>query len=279
MHYEIYVDQLILLDFIVNTYLLYLVKVALETRVDLKKIMKYSLGNATLFTGIMLLPGIPFFVKLFLQIFICNGLLIRWLFKEQTQFMRRKAYVIMHGYGLLLGGSILIFHRVIGMATGRYMEMWMEMLLFATVYFVLFKRYLMHERRQRKIRQYTYQVKLDLYGEVYRCIGLYDSGNSLYEPCTGRPVVLIERRCIENYLERIPEEKTYVIPYHSIGKSRGLLEAIEVPIMILETANERYIHEKVIVALSTQYLSKYYQAILHPRFFDAAEQSKEKEKV
>ena len=52
--------------------------------------------------------------------------------------------------------------------------------------------------------------------------------------------------------------------------------------MILETKKERYVHEKVVVALSTQYLSKYYQIIIHPMFVDAIEQkeqSKEKEKV
>ena len=282
MHYEIYVDQLILLDFIMNTYLLYLVKITLETHVNLKKIIRYSFGNAVLFAGIMLLARIPFFIKIFLQVFICNGLLVNRLFIELTPELRRKAYILMHGYGLLLGGSILMFHRILDAVTGIQRELWIEMVFLATAYFAVLRRYLINERCQKRIRQYTFHVKLDLYGKTYQCIGLYDSGNSLYEPCTGRPVVLIERRCIENYLERVPKEKKYVIPYHSIGKSKGLLEAIEIPVMLVQIKKEQYVYEKVVVALSTQYISKHYQMILHPMFVDVVEQktqTKEKEKV
>lgn len=48
---------------------------------------------------------------------------------------------------------------------------------------------------------------------------LIDSGNSLYDPISGKPVCVVEREALEGKIPLDIPEKFRLIPYHSIGKS------------------------------------------------------------
>ena len=59
-----------------------------------------------------------------------------------------------------------------------------------------------------------------------------------------------------------------LIPFHSIGKRHGLLEAVELPRMEVEVGEEKRVFQKVVVALSEDVVTEKgnYQMILHPKF-------------
>ena len=113
-------------------------------------------------------------------------------------------------------------------------------------------------------------VKLDFYGEMLVCRGFVDSGNSLYEPYGGRPVSIIAREAAKPFLERIPPEKCYLVPFHSIGKEHGMLPAAELPTLSVEVGEEKRIVPKAVVAFSEEAPTKKgnYQVILHPKHAD-----------
>lgn len=268
MYYEIYVDQLIFLDFIMNMYLLYLVKTELESGVTIRKLISCSFLNAVLFAFVMLIPQIPFYIKIVFQVLICNGILVNYVFKDLTFMLRVRAYMLMHGIGVLFGGSIMAFHRLMRHILGSTDILWWEIIIAATVFYLVQKRYLHIRKKQKNVMQYTFNVEMDFYGSIYTCIGLYDSGNFLYEPCTGRPAILVEKKYVEQLLDRVPPEKNYVIPYHSVGNEKGLLRAVEIPRLVIQTNDLKIVHEKVIAALCEQHISQHYQAIIHPYFVD-----------
>ena len=97
-----------------------------------------------------------------------------------------------------------------------------------------------------------------------------DSGNSLYDPFTGQPVCLVEKETAEKLGLLQKPEKIHIIPYHSIGKQHGLLQAEAVEEMYLEKDGQERRIKQVMLAVSPQRLSAAgrYQLILHPALLE-----------
>jgi len=91
----------------------------------------------------------------------------------------------------------------------------------------------LREREHRKQLQSSCMVTLFYRGQKLRVQALLDSGNGLYEPISGKPVSVIDRNVFRTLWgeEEIPFR---AIPYHSIGKSRGILKGYLLPEMELE---------------------------------------------
>lgn len=94
---------------------------------------------------------------------------------------------------------------------------------------------------------------------------LLDTGNSLIEPISRKPVCIVE----EEILARIMLENTLflrAIPYRSIGCEQGTLYGVEIPKVKIFTENTCYIAEHVICAGAPHKLSTkgVYRMILHP---------------
>ena len=103
-----------------------------------------------------------------------------------------------------------------------------------------------------------YQVTLLVDGNRINVIGLADTGNSLTEPITGKPVSVIQAE----ELKKIPD-KILLVPYNSVGKERGLMRAFVADNMIV---NGRTV-EKPIIGIHKGSFggNNRYQLILHPK--------------
>ena len=263
VHYVVYIDKVWLMDFVISTYLLLLVKKTYGLQTSPARIFCSAAAGAFTFVLLLLLPGIGWPVKLFLQAVCVEPILLWAAFSFRTKEMVVRTYVCMSGYGLLLGGAVCLAVTYLpGMAAQD--NMW-KVLFSATMATGLVSLYL-HFKKRRGREFYT--VKLNFYGEALTCKALADTGNSLYEPYCGRPVSILDRQAASNLLERVPPEKRYLVPFHSIGKSQGLLTAVELPEMEVEDKGQKRIFPKAVVALSAEELTKKgnYQMLLHPKF-------------
>lgn len=63
--------------------------------------------------------------------------------------------------------------------------------------------------------------------KVEQIFALFDSGNSLREPISGKPVHIVDYETADKILKggKETEEKIRVVPFHSIGNSNGLITA------------------------------------------------------
>lgn len=120
------------------------------------------------------------------------------------------------------------------------------------------------------------KVKLYYASRMVEMNALVDTGNSLREPVTGKPVSVVEMGALGDILhhdtlhrdavqEDILKTKVCVIPYHAIGK-RGILYGIKIPRMEIVKDGEITLHENAVVAIYKGKLAgnKGYQMILHP---------------
>lgn len=261
MHYVIYIDRVWLMDFVISTYLLLLVRKAYGLKSSLLRLMLCAAAGAAASVLILLSPGIRLPVKLFLQAVCVECLVLKAAFSFRTKEMVVRSYICMSGCGLLLGGFLSFVSGYLPGA-GINASLWGTLITATVTAGIVWL--CLHFRKKRKRELYT--VRLDFYGETFSCRGLVDSGNSLYEPYGRRPVSILEKRAVETLLERVPAEKQYLVPFHSIGKTHGLLAAVEVPQIEVEKGEERCVFRKVVVALSEEKATGKgnYQMILHP---------------
>lgn len=68
-----------------------------------------------------------------------------------------------------------------------------------------------------------YRVILKHQGKAVEVLGFVDTGNTLTEPISGKPVAILEADLLEQLLDG-NEEGFRIIPYHSIGKAHGILK-------------------------------------------------------
>lgn len=261
VHYTIYVDRVWLMDFVISTYLLLLVKKTFGLRAGVFRLAVCAAAGALLFVLLLLLPGVAFPAKVFVQAVCLELILLKAAFSFRTKEWMIRSYLCMNGFGLFLGGFIC---AAVGFLPGMKRNLSTgKVLLAATMAAGLVSLYL--EFRKKRGGE-LYAVKLDFYGETFSAKGFADSGNSLYEPYGGRPVSIVGKQAVGKFLERIPPEKRYLVPFHSIGKEQGLLEAAELPLLTVEIGEEKYVFQKAVVAFSEETVTKKgnYQVILHP---------------
>lgn len=141
------------------------------------------------------------------------------------------------------------------------------------------------KKEKQKQDQY-YQVQLVYKKRKLDLVGFYDTGNCLRHWLTKQPVVVAEGKYIEELfseeekedisaymqagldrkiLKRVSTARLTIIPYHSLGKSHGILIGITLDNVIIKKGNQKKENPNTIVALYEEKISVdgEYHMILH----------------
>ena len=137
-----------------------------------------------------------------------------------------------------------------------------------TVFFgyLCLQRWIGAVRERMHYRKCNLPVILHMEGRQIGCRGLMDSGNSLCDPITGRPVVIVEKELLLRH--GIPEPETYfAIPYHAIGTQKGILKGVLADELEIPEQEGEKRWQKVMLGIYEGKVSGQdeYQVILHPR--------------
>lgn len=131
---------------------------------------------------------------------------------------------------------------------------------------------------QERLRQENSicRIKLCHNGKCLETNALIDTGNHLKDPFTGEAVIIIQKSVADKLLEAddVARQTGYrMIPYESIGKSDGILEAFRLEQLAImdETKKDEEDHKifyNIICAIhSKDYKNSTYEVILHPLMF------------
>lgn len=156
-------------------------------------------------------------------------------------------------------------------AKGRYLMLTASAaLIFLGLFCIKVKRLLLERFSEEKsIRR----VRLCHKGRFADAYGLIDTGNGLKDPLSGESVIIIQKSIAEKLLlkEEIEKQKGYrVIPYGSIGKKRGILEAFRLEWLEIEGKSEdgrdeAIVRDRVLCAVYEEnYNNGAYEVILSP---------------
>lgn len=257
MYNEVYIDILFLMNFLMDTLVLLIVRRILGCRATLKRILAGSAVGACMTCLIVALPlGGSVLKFLLFHILAASSMIVIGLrIMEARSFV--EAYIVLYISGFLLGGVFQWLSQYV-----RYMSIFFA---FAVVsYFVVIAiwSYIVYLRR---IEEFQCRVTFYLDGEKYSLKALIDSGNSLMDPDTGKPVCIMERSIIEPLLKKRGLAMLSFVPYNSLGNVNGELPTVQLGRICIHRNTEKWV-EKPVIGICSQKLSSggEYQMILNP---------------
>ena len=260
MYYELYVDVLFLVNFMMDYILLLIVRKMLSCSATHGNV---CLGAAvgSLLTCIVVILPIPYaFVKFVLFHMFVNTCMIRVGLKIKTIPSFVKAFIMLYIGAFLLGGIMEYFRQYVRVGS-------LFLLLAILGYYMVLGiwKFVSYLQRWNQIH-----CKVDLYLEdkKYRVRGLIDTGNGLRDPISGQPVSVLEQKTARKLLEN-KEEKTFrYVPYRTIGKAEGVLPVFRVDRMCVHKDSDYWI-EAPLIGISEEEISAEgeYEMILNPNLF------------
>lgn len=174
---------------------------------------------------------------------------------------------------VLLGGSIGLLQKKMGENSFSFLQMIGLPLVISFVIKILLRHYL------PKKSQLKYGVVLICEGCEYTMKALLDTGNSLVEPISRKPVCIVGREVFkqdhkkEGMRKEFLPQRFRIIPYHSVGKENGILCGYEMDRLIIDTDERKVIIEKPMIGISDVPVGskETYQMILQPELLREGE--------
>lgn len=220
MYYELYVDVLFLVNFMMDYLLLLLVRRMLKCSATHGNICLGAAAGSAMTCAIVILP-IPYaFIKFVMFHILVNTLMIRVGLKIKYMRSFAKAFIMLYIGAFLLGGILEYLHQYIKIGS----------LFFAIAivgYYIVLGIWNFISRVQR-LNQYKCRVDLYQKGKRYQVEGIIDTGNGLRDPITNQPVSILDKKAAKAFLGDEKIEKIRFIPYHSIGRKEGVIPAVRI---------------------------------------------------
>ena len=117
----------------------------------------------------------------------------------------------------------------------------------------------------QRMNKYQYTVTVYASGESCTIHALLDTGNSLCDPVTGKPVCILGKRQAGEILKEKELQTLRYIPYCSVGTEKGVLPVIRAEKMCIHTGQECWVEKPLIgICEEDSFTNGEYQMILNP---------------
>ena len=274
--YVIYIDVLFLINFTMNCLVLLLVKKVLKQTTTWVRLLAASIAGAAWACFVSVFRINNQIIEFILSNIIIGLLMIVIAFKTKDIHSAIRNLIGLYLSTFLLGGIFgsIYYHTNLGyylnkIIRGEYereSDIGIFLLIGIAAFFVAMKIIYITDQK-RKSQQNLFQVQIELNGNLVKTTGLLDTGNSLYEPISKKPVNIIEYDLIKVYLAD-DKPNLRVIPFKSIGKEQGIIYGITVNQLIID--KEALAVDNAILGFYDKKFSKKngYHMILHPDIFD-----------
>lgn len=251
MYYELYIDQFAAEQFLIG-YLLLSVCVRLQRRkVSKIRIAAGSLGN-TVLSVLSVCIGRPHgaLAGIFLAGMIVFGMRPLFQFWKDLRMLLFLTVCFAGSLELILGMI------PVSAAAGSIAAV-----------FLVRKGWEIH-RRQGDVQGQLLKVKLYQKEQILCLQAIWDTGNQLQEPFTGKPVSIVEESAAKGLLKEGWEmEKGYfLIPYHSLGTRKSWMRGITIDKLEVLLEDQTIQVKRPVLGLYKGKVSSAgrYQVILHP---------------
>lgn len=248
--YAVYIDVFLVQNVLMDLQLLLLTQLLLKEKIIFPRLLAASLvGGAA--AVIILLSGMGFGITYVLTVLALDMVMILICMRKPTKsgltFRKLVMGVIyLHGMVFAYGKLMECACRLVG---ERMAQILVTGVIAGIVIFMLAYRRLVESR-------HIYEVTLTEEGENVVCRALFDTGNLLTDPVSGKPVSVVEETdLMKGWLDKYPQ-KYKIIPYQSVGKEHGILEGIVVDELVIQKEQEQVVKKGAVVAFYKGKLSK-----------------------
>lgn len=259
----VYLDVLIIENVIVNTFLLYITSQTLMKKVKFRYIIAAGTVGG-MYVCTLIFPGLKFFSSIIFKI-LAAEIMIYITFRSKNIVFNIKALVILIIYSMTLAGVCMflnfsksestIFNANFENISYRYLIigiMVLYMLIFRIITFV---------KDRKDMCSFIYHVDIGINNTKKSVKAFLDTGNELREPVTNLPVMVIERKALDNIV--FDDRYKYYIKYTVVNGKVGMLEGFKPSYTKIYVGN-KIENRDMIIALSDNKLSQYndYTALL-----------------
>ena len=259
MYYEIYIDSLLLVNFVMNLYCLELVNLICLRTATRRRILLGAVLGAVLYLIPFLLPG-KGWLKMLILFPTAAVIMIFVTFRLNELQAFARVFSLLLFSSCALGGCMILLLRLLPQSSGLRPGVLGIMGMGGIVF--LEAVHLVQKNRGTDL------CKVELIGKGARITvsALIDSGNGLIEPVSGKPVCILEKNIFKGLWRNGQPEGFRVIPYHTVGKSSGILYGYLIPELIINKEGRLISCKNIYVGVVDEKLASEggYRMILNP---------------
>lgn len=236
----IYLDLVILINFIIDCLLLISVDILLKRKTRFRRILFASLlGSASTIMLFLVHSNLLLLLfKLLISIFM-----VIIAFKYESFHYFKDNLFWLYIISIILGGSIYLLNDQIalvnnGLAFSKN-GFKINLILLIVIAPIILYKYIKYQKSFKNNYSNYYDVDIYYMGEKLSETGFLDTGNKLKDPYFGRPIILVNKNLIKK------EVKTFFVPYNVVNNN-GILEVFKPEKIVV---NKKRI-KKVLIGLS-----------------------------
>lgn len=272
MTQNIYIDVYFGFNFLMD----FLVILILEIIVKSKKAVVRGIISSiigALYAVILLVFNMKGGMIYFLTYIVISEIMLWISLGKQTIKDNLKNIIILYGITFFMNGIINLLYygfdgsqNIVRRANNTYygkINIFI-VLIIGVILCIVIKKYSDSITKYIKNLGNIYKVSVVLGSKEIELKALRDTGNSLVEPMTGKPVSIVEKSTVNQFKNETI--KYLLIPYNSVGKKHGLLEAFIADKISVDGIEI----EKAIIGIYNGKLSQNnkYEMILNPNLFE-----------
>lgn len=270
----VYADILIIINFLMN-YLLLRANAILTDQPFKSVRLVFSSFIGSLFSLIIYIENIPSFVNTLIKILYMTVLLLT-AFKIKSIKIFLKHFFTFFSVNMIFGGIMLALNVFLFPETSLYNNgiVYFDIdILTLTVVSVIC--YLMINLINGFIRNKTphgcnYTIRIFYKNKFTQGNALYDSGNKLCDCFSGKPVIIVDKKFINNITEeKIESMKNYrLIPFSTIN-GNGTIPAFMADKVEIVISGKTYSANKIYIGITeNKIISGSYSALIGAPFFE-----------
>lgn len=217
---EIYIDVIILENFIVNLFILLITLKIIREKIKNSRVIIAALIGA-IYTIVLMIPKLKLFTTI--PFILLVAFLMITISLNKTSFLKRlKSTGVFIITSVTLSGLCFMFSMwqnpysmgsefTISSYSLKYL------IISLMIIYISYERITTYLREKSVVANFTFDLEITLDGVKSVVKGFLDTGNELREPVTNLPCIIIEENYLSSYVFR--EENAYYINYSAIGFS------------------------------------------------------------
>ncbi len=256
MYYELYIDVLFLVNFLMDYLLLLVTKKVLKIPASYGRICLGAAAGAVLtcFVAAVRIPSMSVKILLFYALIPAVMLLVGMRIKDMRSFFR--GIFMLYISGFLIGGIFEYLKQYVQVGSLFFAMAAASYYIAAGVLKLLSLFFHFGETRCR----------VTLYSGTDRCeaMAIVDTGNCLFDEVSGKAVSIISSRVAEKLPAYREKDQIHYIPYQTIGEEGGVLPVFPIDRMCIAGGREQWVEQPVVAVSSQSSFGNGYDVILNP---------------
>ena len=256
VYYELYIDVFFMVNFMMDYLVLMITRKMIRCSVPAWRVCLAAVAGAFLTCLIVVVPLNNTFMKFILFHGLVSVAMIKTGFGIRQWRELIRTWILIYVSGFLIGGVLLCVRQYVRIGSLFFVLAIVSYYVVSGIWSLI--SYLARRKQSR--------VKVILCNGKRQCQveALIDTGNCLRDEITGGPVSIVDQKVIRVLYGKENLTKLRYIPYHSIGRSEGVMPLIRLDGMYVCQERRFWIAEPLVAVSEEDLTADDYQMILNP---------------